>query len=96
MGWSEGCRTAIHVAARGKQLINNMILLSAATRIDSRAARVTYGTNYFQFFNMLHSKFYNNHSNNNFLFKWNGINNNKTIFHPYFNSKKKKKIELKM
>ncbi|VIO94966.1 Alpha/beta hydrolase, putative [Brugia malayi] len=43
LGWSEGCRTAIHVAARGKQLVNNMILLSAATRIDSRAARVTYG-----------------------------------------------------
>ncbi|EJD73683.1 hypothetical protein LOAG_18906 [Loa loa] len=43
LGWSEGCRTAIHVAARGKQFVNNMILLSAATRIDSRAARITYG-----------------------------------------------------
>uniref|UniRef100_A0A0R3RJE8 AB hydrolase-1 domain-containing protein n=1 Tax=Elaeophora elaphi TaxID=1147741 RepID=A0A0R3RJE8_9BILA len=43
LGWSEGCRTAIHVAARGKQLVSNMILLSAATRIDLRAARVTYG-----------------------------------------------------
>ncbi|VDM93789.1 unnamed protein product, partial [Litomosoides sigmodontis] len=43
LGWSEGCRTAIHVATREKQLVNNMILLSASTRIDSRAARVTYG-----------------------------------------------------
>ncbi|VDK82824.1 unnamed protein product [Onchocerca ochengi] len=43
LGWSEGCRTAIHVAARGKQLVNTMILLSATTRIDSRAARVIYG-----------------------------------------------------
>lgn len=48
LGWSEGCRTAIHVAARGKQLVNSMILLSAATRIDSRAARVTYGNKLFQ------------------------------------------------
>ncbi|MCP9262335.1 Valacyclovir hydrolase [Dirofilaria immitis] len=43
LGWSEGSRTAIHVAAHGIQLVNNMILLSATTRIDSRAARVTYG-----------------------------------------------------
>lgn len=43
LGWSEGSRTAVHVAGQGKQLVNSAILLAAATRIDQRGARIFHG-----------------------------------------------------
>ncbi|CAJ0963376.1 unnamed protein product, partial [Mesorhabditis belari] len=38
VGWSEGARTAVHVAASGKQKVNRMILLAAGTKVDQRGA----------------------------------------------------------
>ncbi|VDN27876.1 unnamed protein product [Gongylonema pulchrum] len=43
LGWSEGARTAVHVAGQGKQLVNGMILLSAGTRVDFRGAGIFRG-----------------------------------------------------
>ncbi|VDK80835.1 unnamed protein product [Litomosoides sigmodontis] len=43
LGWSEGSRTAIHVAGQGKHLVKGAILLASATRIDQRGARVFRG-----------------------------------------------------
>ncbi|VDM95224.1 unnamed protein product [Thelazia callipaeda] len=43
LGWSEGARTAIHVAGQGKNLVNSMVLLAAGTRIDLRGCRVFRG-----------------------------------------------------
>uniref|UniRef100_A0A0R3RFV0 AB hydrolase-1 domain-containing protein n=1 Tax=Elaeophora elaphi TaxID=1147741 RepID=A0A0R3RFV0_9BILA len=43
LGWSEGSRTAIHVAGQGKQLVKGAVLLAAATRIDQRGARIFRG-----------------------------------------------------
>ncbi|CAG9537675.1 unnamed protein product [Cercopithifilaria johnstoni] len=43
LGWSEGSRTAIHVAGQGKQLVKGAILLATGTRIDQRGARVFRG-----------------------------------------------------
>uniref|UniRef100_A0A183VDB7 AB hydrolase-1 domain-containing protein n=1 Tax=Toxocara canis TaxID=6265 RepID=A0A183VDB7_TOXCA len=43
LGWSEGARTAIHVANQGKQHVKSMILLSAASRVDYRGAGIFRG-----------------------------------------------------
>ncbi|VDK57166.1 unnamed protein product [Anisakis simplex] len=45
LGWSEGSRTAIHVADQGRfgSLIKSVILLSAASRIDYRGVQVFKG-----------------------------------------------------
>jgi valacyclovir hydrolase len=36
LGWSEGGRTAVHVAANGKALVTHLILLATSTRVDWR------------------------------------------------------------
>lgn len=36
LGWSEGGRTAVHVAGQGKRLVTHMILLATSTKIDFR------------------------------------------------------------
>lgn len=36
LGWSEGGRTAIHVAGQGKVLVSHVILLSTSTQVDWR------------------------------------------------------------
>ncbi|KAK0394413.1 hypothetical protein QR680_000720 [Steinernema hermaphroditum] len=38
VGWSEGGRTAIHVADQGKQKVNCMILLATSTKVDYRGS----------------------------------------------------------
>uniref|UniRef100_A0A914R596 AB hydrolase-1 domain-containing protein n=1 Tax=Parascaris equorum TaxID=6256 RepID=A0A914R596_PAREQ len=43
VGWSEGSRTAIHVASQGKQYVKSMILLSAGSRVDYRGAGIFRG-----------------------------------------------------
>uniref|UniRef100_F1L5N5 Valacyclovir hydrolase n=1 Tax=Ascaris suum TaxID=6253 RepID=F1L5N5_ASCSU len=43
VGWSEGSRTAIHVANQGKQYVKSMILLSAGSRVDYRGAGIFRG-----------------------------------------------------
>lgn len=43
LGWSEGARTAIHVAGQGKDVVNSMVLLSAGTRVDLRGAGIFRG-----------------------------------------------------
>uniref|UniRef100_A0A0N5B032 AB hydrolase-1 domain-containing protein n=1 Tax=Syphacia muris TaxID=451379 RepID=A0A0N5B032_9BILA len=43
LGWSEGARTAVHVAGQGKQMVQSMILLAAGTRIDNRGAGIFRG-----------------------------------------------------
>lgn len=43
LGWSEGARTAVHVAGQGKQMVRSMVLLAAGTRIDNRGAGIFRG-----------------------------------------------------
>ncbi|CAI5441928.1 unnamed protein product [Caenorhabditis angaria] len=38
MGWSEGARTSVHVAAKGKEKVNRMILLAGATKVNKLGA----------------------------------------------------------
>ncbi|CAJ0920151.1 unnamed protein product, partial [Mesorhabditis belari] len=43
VGWSEGSRTALHLAANGIQKINRCVAMAATTRIEKRAVEVTKG-----------------------------------------------------
>uniref|UniRef100_A0A0K0FG27 Valacyclovir hydrolase (inferred by orthology to a human protein) n=1 Tax=Strongyloides venezuelensis TaxID=75913 RepID=A0A0K0FG27_STRVS len=43
IGWSEGARTAIHVAGQGKDLVEHIVLIAASTKVDQRGAMVFKG-----------------------------------------------------
>lgn len=45
MGWSEGARTAVHVAAKGKDKVNRMILLAGGTKVNHLGAMAFKGMN---------------------------------------------------
>lgn len=38
MGWSEGARTTVHVAAKGKEKVNRMIVMAGATKVNHLGA----------------------------------------------------------
>uniref|UniRef100_A0A914V1W8 AB hydrolase-1 domain-containing protein n=1 Tax=Plectus sambesii TaxID=2011161 RepID=A0A914V1W8_9BILA len=40
VGWSEGGRTAVHVANQGRDAVKKMVMFGASTRCDARGARV--------------------------------------------------------
>ncbi|GMT22198.1 hypothetical protein PFISCL1PPCAC_13495, partial [Pristionchus fissidentatus] len=68
-GWSEGSRTAVHVAGRGPALVKKMILMASGTRITAQGVEVFKGLRNTDQWHPLMKKAYLDHCSEDFLRK---------------------------
>uniref|UniRef100_A0AC34RE29 AB hydrolase-1 domain-containing protein n=1 Tax=Panagrolaimus sp. JU765 TaxID=591449 RepID=A0AC34RE29_9BILA len=71
VGWSEGGRTAIHVAGNGKNVVTHAILMATTTRIDNKTATYFRGLrNTDQWLDAAREPFLTHYSNDFFSKQW--------------------------